>query len=183
MIDYGIINDSIKYYEDLGFARVETPWLVSDKIEKITRPQGAIAFEVKHNGKCLVASGEQSFLYQYVKGFLPLGQYQTVTPCFRYEEFDFLHSKYFIKNELIKTDVVNEEELDKMVDLALKFYQRYISNAYVIKTNIGYDIEVGGYELGSYGIRKCEFLNWIYGTGVAEPRLTKLREWLIINEK
>lgn len=183
MIDYSIIHNSIKYYEEFGFTRIETPWLVSDKIENITRPVGAIAFEVNHNGKCLVSSGEQSFLYQYVKGFLPLGQYQTVTPCFRYEEFDFLHSKYFIKNELIKTDVVNEDELNRMVDIALKFYQKYIPKAYVVKTDIGYDIEIGGYELGSYGIRNCEFLKWIYGTGVAEPRLTKLMTWLTINGK
>lgn len=183
MINYSIISDSIEYYEKFGFSRIETPWLVSDKIENITRPQGAISFEVKHNGKCLVASGEQSFLYQYVKGFLPKGQYQTVTPCFRYEEFDFLHSKYFIKNELIKTDIVNEEELDKIVEIALNFYQKYIPEAYVKKTSIGYDIEIGGYELGSYGIRNCEFLKWIYATGVAEPRLSKLITWLTINRK
>jgi len=31
-----------------------------------------------------------------------------------------------------------------------------------------------GYELGSYGIRECEFLTWIYGTACAEPRTSKL---------
>jgi len=30
------------------------------------------------------------------------------------------------------------------------------------------------YELGSYGIRDCEFLTWIYGTGLAEPRTSSL---------
>jgi len=29
-------------------------------------------------------------------------------------------------------------------------------------------------ELGSYGIRSCEFLDWIYATGVAEPRFSSL---------
>ena len=44
----------------------------------------------------------------------------------------------------------------------------------IIKTDIGYDITINGEELGSYGIRKCEFLKWIYGTGCAEPRLSTL---------
>ena len=30
------------------------------------------------------------------------------------------------------------------------------------------------YELGSYGIRECEFLKWIYATGCAEPRIRKI---------
>jgi len=37
-----------------------------------------------------------------------------------------------------------------------------------------YDLVYRGIELGSYGIRRCEFLTWIYGTGVAEPRLSRV---------
>lgn len=29
-------------------------------------------------------------------------------------------------------------------------------------------------ELGSYGIRECEYLKWIYATGCADPRLSKI---------
>lgn len=36
-----------------------------------------------------------------------------------------------------------------------------------------YDLMYRDVELGSYGIRKCDFLTWVYGTGVAEPRLTR----------
>ena len=36
-----------------------------------------------------------------------------------------------------------------------------------------YDIEsCNGIELGSYGIREFAGFRWIYGTGVAEPRLS-----------
>ena len=41
-----------------------------------------------------------------------------------------------------------------------------------------YDIDYHGIELGSYGIRHCQFLNWIYGTGCAEPRLSKVMTYL-----
>ena len=174
MINYKIISDSINYYETNGYVRIESPWTVSEYIDNITKPKDIDSFQLKHNNKCLVASGEQSFLYLYLKEFLPKGQFQTTTPCFRYESFDYSHTKYFIKNELIKTDIVNKNELDKMVDICLNFYKRYIPTVNIITTDIGYDIEYNGYELGSYGIRECEFLKWIYGTGCAEPRLSKI---------
>lgn len=175
MIDYKLLDESINYYSESGFKRIESPWLVSQATDEITKPKNQISFQLKHNNKCLVASGEQSFLYLYLKGFLPLGQFQTITPCFRFEEFDTLHSKYFIKNELIKTDVVNKEELIKIVNNSLIFFIRYIPDCKIKKTETGYDIEVDGKEIGSYGIRECEFLKWIYATGLAEPRFSLLR--------
>lgn len=42
----------------------------------------------------------------------------------------------------------------------------------MVGTTDGYDITYKGIELGSYGMRKCEFLEWVYGTGCAEPRLS-----------
>jgi hypothetical protein len=41
-------------------------------------------------------------------------------------------------------------------------------------SNTQVDIEFAGIELGSYGIRSCDFLDWVYGTGVAEPRLSSI---------
>ena len=174
MINYKIIDDSIRYYETKGFLRIESPWTVTPQISAITKPKDCIDYEIKHNNKVLVASGEQSFLYLYVKSFLPTGKYQTVTPCFRDDSFDFTHTKYFIKNELIDTKDTSTSNLDQIISNCLTFFRRYLTDASVIKTEIGFDIEWRGYELGSYGIRECEFLKWIYATGVAEPRLTRI---------
>lgn len=174
MINYKLISDSIDFYEAEGFHRVETPWTVSEYIDNLTKPQGVQGFQLKHNDKCLVASGEQSFLYQYLKGFLPKGRFQTVTPCFRYENFDGMHTKYFMKNELIVTDNVTHETLQEVMQIALRFYQQYIPSAKIVGYGNYYDIEIWGKELGSYGIREFEFIKYIYGTGCAEPRLSKL---------
>jgi hypothetical protein len=174
MIDYKIISDSIDYYENLGFKRIESPWTVSEYVDNLTKPENVQSFKIEYNNKCLVASGEQSFLYLYLKDFLPKGQFQTVTPCFRYESFDYTHTKYFIKNELIKTDIVNNNELDKIVNISFDFFKKYIPNLEVVKTDIGFDIEYNGNELGSYGIRENHFLKWIYATGCAEPRLSRI---------
>jgi hypothetical protein len=185
MINFKVIDDSIKHYEKRGFQRIESPWTVTQEVLDITKPDSAVdSFRLLHkNGKGLVASGEQSFLYLYLKGFLPLGRFQTVTPCFRFENFDSLHTKYFIKNELIETKAVSEATLNDILANAHAFFSSYFSDAEeqlkIIKTNkegspTSYDICYRGVELGSYGIRSCDFLEWIYGTGVAEPRLSQV---------
>ncbi len=91
MINYGIIDKSIEYYSELGYTRLEVPWLVSKEIDELTKPNSKVSYEVKHNNKCLVGSAEQGFLYQYLKGFLPKGKFQAVTPCFRADTIDILH--------------------------------------------------------------------------------------------
>jgi hypothetical protein len=174
MIDYRLIAESIDFYEVNGFKRIESPWTVSEYVDNLTKPEGVLSFQLKHNNKCLVASGEQSFLYLYLKDFLPKGQYQTTTPCYRFESFDYLHTKYFIKNELIKTDLVNNSELDKIIEICFNFFKNYINDVNIVQTAIGFDVMYRDYELGSYGIRENEFLKWIYATGCAEPRLSKI---------
>lgn len=182
MIDYKIIDNSIQYYESIGYQRIESPWTVTKSVSGITKPEGKIDWEINGKNKVLVASGEQSFLYLYLKGFLPKGKYQTTTPCFRDEVFDKFHTKYFIKNELIITDKVNQDELSKMINQCKKFFEKELKHdVNVRETDIGYDIEVRGIEIGSYGIRSCEYLDWIYGTGVAEPRLSTIKN-IIKNE-
>ena len=176
MINYKLLDDSLNFYQAHGFNRIEAPWTVSEYVDNITKPPDRQAFQLKHNDKCLVASGEQSFLYLALKEYLPKGKYQTITPCFRFESFDFLHTKYFMKNELIVTDVVNKTELERVISIALDFYGQFFDKNDLIteETDDGCDITIKNIELGSYGIRKCDFLTWIYGTGCAEPRLSKL---------
>lgn len=179
MINYEILNKSISYYQINNFNRIETPWIVSDYVNCITKPDYIPSLYVNTNTRALIASGEQAFLQLYLLEQLPKGQFQTVTPCFRDEQEDFTHQKYFIKNELIKTNNISNDELDKLVDICYKFFSNYINDKNllnVIKTSEGYDIELNKIEIGSYGIRECEFLSWIYGTGVAEPRFSKLVE-------
>jgi len=175
MIDYNLLNESIIHYTDCGYTRIETPWLVTDYVDAITRPKTAIKYHIPNKNKNFIASGEQGFLYLYLKQYLPKGKFQTLTPCLRNDPFDFTHTKYFMKNELIITDDVSDSSLDSMINHALEFFRTYVSKSVVpLKTNDGYDLMLDNIELGSYGIRKCEFLTWIYGTGCAEPRTSNL---------
>ena len=181
MIDYGRLDRSIKFYESKGFQRVEIPWLVTNEISSITKPDNKNEWEVIGKDKVLVASGEQSFLYQYKKGFLPKGRYMGISPCFRDDVFDQTHSKYFMKNELIITDNVNTLSLVEVINNCKEFFEKELGDEVkLIKTQEGFDLEYEGIELGSYGIRSCVFLDWIYATGCAENRMSLVKR---ISEK
>jgi hypothetical protein len=177
MIDYKRLNDSIIYYETLGFNRIESPWTVTKAVSDITKPVGKTEWEILGKDKVLVASAEQSFLYLYLKGFLPNGKYQSITPCFRDDTFDILHTKYFMKNELIITDDVSDKKLTEVIGHCKRFFESILHTSVdVIKTEDGYDIEYNKIEIGSYGIRSCEYLDWIYATGLAEPRMSMIKK-------
>ena len=176
MIDYGRLDRSIAFYEDKGFSRVEIPWLVTKEISAITKPDDKKEWEVIGKNKVLVASGEQSFLYQYTKGFLPKGKYMGITPCFRDDCFDTTHAKYFIKNELIITDDVSTPALVSLINDCKEFFEKELGDEVkLIKTEDGFDLEYEGIELGSYGIRSCAILDWIYATGCAENRMSLVK--------
>lgn len=176
MIDYKLIDNSIEYYVRNDFERIETPWLVTEYVDSITRPKDVDPYHVINKNKNLIASGEQGFLYLYLKEYLPLGRFQTTTPCFRNDSFDLTHTKYFIKNELIDTKDVTKDNLYNIIEISKKFFDSLFmyKKTEVIETKVGYDIVIDNIELGSYGIRECEFIKWIYGTGLAEPRTSKL---------
>lgn len=181
VIDYQKIADSVKHFEALKYTRIEAPWWVSQEISAITKPKDAHPdYFIPENRKSLVASGEQSLLYTANKGRLPKGRWLTVTPCFRNESIGVLNKKCFIKTELMITDVVTETARDLMISDAMEFFKKQVPNPDLLDLicidnygEISYDITYDSIELGSYGIRSCEFLDWIYGTGCAEPRLSR----------
>lgn len=193
MIDYGLITKSIDFYSEKGYKRIEAPWLVSEQVSDMTRPSFAAQYVVhKEHGpavdgkrKAFVASGEQSFLYLAAKGFLPDGMYQTVTPCIRNENFDETHVKYFVKNELIVfgSSILGMKEhvdhaLDDIIEDAMSFFTNIVPDPMKLRiVMIGdrnWDIEYEGIEIGSYGFRHSLLGPWVYGTGLAEPRTSRL---------
>lgn len=176
MIDYQILADSQKFYEKAGYVSIETPWTVTEAISDITRPIGAKHFKLENRDKVLVASAEQGFLYLYNKGFLPKGKFQSISPCYRDEPFDEYHTKYFIKNELIDTLDVSRASLDRMIDSAFAFFSscaNITADLRRVQTEAGFDILCNEIEIGSYGIRECGFVRWVFGTGIALPRFSR----------
>lgn len=169
MIDYTKIARAVDYYKTCGFVYIDVPWIISERTLRITKPPHARCFSTLFG--CLVASGEQSFLE--IRNELD-GKYQCVTPCFRDEkEVDDLHRNYFMKVELIET---NPADIDRaywdMLVYAKGFFEHY-DFVDIVDTDEGKDIFINGIEVGSYGIRAYKDFRWVFGTGVAEPRLSQ----------
>ena len=173
MINYELIGKAVTFYTFHLYQKIEMPWIVGEKSIHATLPPGATI--TKCDLGLLVGSAEQSFIEAMLEQNLK-GTYQATTPCFRNEPEDELHQHYFIKTELFSNLDVCESSLEIVIEDALDFFE--LQN--VIRPTVKqlgencFDIVDGifGIELGSYGIRKFQDHEWIYGTGCAEPRLS-----------
>lgn len=182
MIDYTKIARAMNFYEEQKFLPLETPWLASLEATQATCPVGKRDFNTFAGS--LVASGEQSFIELQLQKQIKPGKYVTCTPCFRDDIFDTYHHVWFLKVELIKilktskeyNKTEKEKEISAMVKYANEFFQQYTKTTLEKKENLQIDIidASTGIELGSYGYRYYKNNNWIYGTGLAEPRLSQV---------
>jgi hypothetical protein len=144
----------------------------------------------------LVGSAEQSFIQMMLDGDLKPGCYMAVTPCWRDDELDELHQRYFMKVELIDympydsflaspyMACMAEHFFNKIMGIEAKYAwiqdgqrtEEFPNDLIGEQCDIVHD----GIELGSYGIRGFEFDGrkhiWVYGTGCAEPRLSYVLE-------
>lgn len=180
-IDYENLGAAQKFYKNLGYKYVDVPWLVSEETSSITAPPGVQRYVVTKGSKVkeFVASGEQGFLYMAFKGFLPEGMYVTISPCLRNDNFDFSHSKQFMKCELINIDYKPFSDpihsISVMASHAAQFFFSLgLETTLIDIGDNSFDlVDPAGIELGSYGYRTHEGIYWIYGSGIAEPRFSR----------
>lgn len=192
-IDYSLLAVAVKAYSALGYVQIEVPWRVSMGIIDITLPPNVTPYVIADTNKGLIGSGEQGFMTLMNKGILPPGKYQTVTPCFRNEPYDFTHSKQFMKLELIEVLPNSFTEYQRVtsnmllecskVFMALAeldashfhIAQQNAQDPLLVSTTSDIEIKVQDrmIEIGSYGVRRAHFGAWAYGTGLAEPRFSK----------
>lgn len=174
-INWQRLISALTFYKSHGYKYIDLDWSVNSEISEITKPVDKKDFFI--NGKALVASGEQSFLQMIKDGDLPNGKYCGITPCFRDEHvLDELHQQYFMKVELIDTLQVNNNSLMKILEICKEFFEKYIPVEIIKIDKNSYDIIdcKNKIELGSYGLRRYENMEWLYITGLAEPRLSRV---------
>lgn len=173
LIDYTLLGDAMRHYIESGWRQVEVPWLVSHKacFATLSTENRDAAMQVK--SRFLVGSAEQGFLDLD----LPPGRYVSCSPCFRAGEMDDLHQETFMKVELHRTDNTTDDALDEMIDTVYGWHRLHSRNRVMemVETPEGYDLEMAGVEVGSYGRRTAIGRTWLYGTGLALPRFTIAR--------
>lgn len=183
IVDYKLLSKAIKFFSHKGYTQVETPWRVSEESINLTFKSSE---SFKSDDKFLVGSAEQGFLEMISDGILEYGRYMSVSPCFRNENEDYYHQQEFIKLELIDIILVkNMFALNLMRDNVLKFITKHLkvksSSIVLVSTNddsTDFDILIDGIEYGSYGFRNIEEKVYIYGTGIALPRASKILKGL-----
>jgi hypothetical protein len=203
VINFTALGDAMGYYKTLGYEIKEVPWLVpfSDIMITIHENLKPTKISSLFPNDYLVGSAEQSFLNFHRNKKIEINKkYIGCTPCFRHESvIDKYHQLYFMKAELYLPLSYEDKEEDKenifknIINDAKYFFEHYdflnrsqilntekIRTTKVVKTDFGFDIELNGIELGSYGIRRNQEnkLLWIHGTGLAEPRFSN-----VVNEK
>lgn len=175
-IDWQLIAKAVSFYTSIGYCYVEVPWIVTQAAINATLPPGKTGL-LTQDGP-LVGSAEQSFIQFMLDGQLSPGRYVAATPCFRDDTVDELHQRTFFKVELINVLQATEQAVDlllsQVVDAALDFFQQIAPQGSLLapETPDGFDIELGGVEIGSYGYRRRGKHRWMYGTGLAEPRFS-----------
>ncbi len=173
--DFAVISEAQKFYGEEGFKNIPVPWVIDQEYVQETKPEGVEFYATL--GGVLVASAEQSFIQMMDKGWGGVGAFQATTPCFRDEDHDGTHSPYFLKTELFDNENTTVERLEEVVRTALSFFNRYVPARVENMGDGSFDIvgSKSGVELGSYGIRERKNFRWVYGTGVALPRLEQVK--------
>lgn len=170
-LDYSILAKAQEHYGVHGFKETAVPWVITEDAYTATLPPEVKRYETL--GGFLVGSAEQSFIQLLLDGE-SLGRVQATSPCFRDEDHDSIHSPYFMKLELFDNQLpATEEGVFNLIDCAREFFATYVPVKVVAEGELAWDIVTaeGGLELGSYGVRSFREHRWIYGTGVALPRL------------
>lgn len=192
-INYVMIGDAIAMYQALGYTYLETPWWVSQDAVGHTLPRGVNPFVIRthkwpggwavEDGPpegFLVGSAEQSMIHLMLTHSLSPGLYVMAGPCFRNEiVVDEFHHQSFFKVELacvyLEGTLPSKTIFDIIKD-AQVVHSRVggvIPELVTMPDGKGYDLEVKGVEVGSYGQRSLDGFGWVYGTGLALPRFTQ----------
>lgn len=174
-INYLIIANAIEFYKSKGFEYCNVDWSAPVDILRITTPARCRLYLLASNDS-LVGSAEQSFLHLIINKQLKPGRYVAASPCFRDDAEDDLHSRYFFKVELIDFENPTLESLNEIIQICQTYFNSYVETEVIQTEEFNWDIidKKNKIELGSYGIRSHGTVKWIYATGVAEPRLSKV---------
>ena len=164
------LASAFEFYSKLGYIEVPSYHRIPKKAHKRTWDIDACARydQYKDDDLVWVGSAEQSLLYTMNSNSPKKGM--SLSLCCRPDDAfrdSSLYEEYFLKLELYH---LNPEGWKEMTADALKFmYYHYKADPEVVPTVDGYDLELNGIEIGSFGKRSTESVS--YGTGLAPFRV------------
>lgn len=181
LIQWELLGYALRRFQEMGYVRTESPWIVSPHISQLTHPATEPTYVTLGIPVIPVGSGEQSLLSMN----LPQGSYVTCTPCFRPEpdsQLSPLKQRQFMKVELLlvpaqdadsETLISSRRQMMNHAALVMRELGAQDPKLQPVSTLEGEDLEYEGIELGSYCVRSVSGRTWICGTGLALPRFTQ----------
>ena len=171
----------IAFFSSEKYRLIDVPFIVDVDVSALTKP--SFVKDIYHSeDKVYVGSGEQSFLQLLKEDKIQCGKYMCITPCMRDENvLDDIHYKMFMKLELIhilKSTDNPYKKLEEMFSMNVYINSNHLPDLTwdeITKDKTDVDIYSNGIEIGSYGIRQAYGVNYIYGTGMALPRFTNIK--------
>lgn len=179
LIYWNHIAAAVDYYHAEGYQYIEVPWYACEEAINVTLSVDVVPLRTQDG--LLVGSAEQSFIHLLLNGTPLNGKYVAVTPCFRPDAIDKTHQRYFMKVELFDTcpggldsPQAITSKIIETARIARSFFHTLHpgDDCHLRGTYDGYDLELNGIEIGSYGYRSYGDWRWIYGTGYADPRFS-----------
>lgn len=184
IIDYALLSKAITYYKSKGYCPIEVPWVVTHAASMETAPMESVVYVTNYK-EHFIGSAEQGFIQLMLEQPHKLileRKYFAVSPCFRRDTPDDIHSRWFVKLELFQMfrdkepavyvkamhDIIADakEFLTSLVTTGVPIEEEYDSKKLIV------DLMYDNLELGSYGYKHLKQANatWIFGTGLALPR-------------
>lgn len=185
-IDWGLLARASSFYANKEFQYIETPWTTPTSVHDFTKPHQNPSFihELSlpqgHELCELVGSAEQGFIYLMLNNAIKDGKYYSVTPCFRFDNYDKTHQPWFMKTELmhLQSNCSEQQAAENALELlksAALFFKEIAPEGKLdtVQTSpTSWDLNLNGIEVGSYGVRKVQNIIFAYGTGLALPRFS-----------
>lgn len=173
-IDWEKLAQANTYYSQ-HFTYQEVPFLIPESVSNYTKPHRDQSFILNdgifaQQSHELIGSAEQGFVYLLLNGNLLADRLYSISPCFRADNYDKTHQPWFMKLELFHLSD-KKEDLMNMLEGAEHFFSQFAQTEIVLTGENMYDINIHGLEVGSYGFRHIDDKTFIYGTGIALPRL------------
>lgn len=170
------------FYRFMGYQLVEVPWAVTPQYAMIAKPDNKPLLPLFDSGQYLVASAEQSFASsQYLDS--NEGKFVATTPCFRDEKCrETYHQRCFLKTELfvpapLKPMAMIDDMIYDASHLMSELLHIKAERLKIVEVSDNQkDLYLNGIEVGSYGLREWNGWSWVYGTGLATPRLFQAAE-------
>jgi hypothetical protein len=178
-IDYQMLADACRFYKAKNYEQIEVPWHVSPAASLETAQINSRIY-ITNCGEHFIGSAEQGFIELMMNDIQRLKfdtRYFAVSPCFRRDYPDDIHSRWFVKLELFK--MINQDgpldSMNEFIEDARTFFCGITQDESVEKfydaSTQSVDLMHHNLELGSYGYRTLSNgITWVYGTGLALPR-------------